>query len=459
MPARTRITLFFTAIVCIILGIVCCSIYYFSYTKRVKNSKARLVNFAITTGSLFSRSESFGNDLIQKIDSSTTVALIDKTVEVFDSSNKKIYAYADVPGDSLVFSKHIINETKANEKVYFLIDSREAISYYYKSNQFKGIIMVAAFDKEGRDSLHQLKWVLLYSFFAGLLIALFCGYWFSKGLLKPVKKIADEVHEISAQNLTRRIQAGSEKDEWSYLSGTLNELLNRLQESFEIQGRFIANASHELSTPLSSISSQLEVSLQRERSAEEYRRVMKSVQQDVLQLNKLTQTLLEFAKASGTASGIEISLVRIDEVLLQIKSELIKLDKLYKVLLDFTNLPEEEESLLVLGNEPLLLIAIKNIVINACKYSADHLAEIKLAVQQDKIVIEITDKGTGIPEADLKNIFQPFYRADSDFGVKGAGLGLSLAYRIIRLHKGSIQVTSAISEGSIFIVHLPAAVI
>jgi nitrate/nitrite-specific signal transduction histidine kinase len=236
-------------IVFIILIIVCSSIYYFSYTNRVKNSKARLTNFAVTTGSLLSHTESFGHELMQKIDSSTTVALINKTVEVFDEHYNKIYAYSDRKSDSLVIGPEILDEAKNKGNIYFTSSDREVIAYQYSSNRFKAVIVVAAFDKDGEDGLQRLRFVLWSSFLAGMLIAAAGGYWFSKSLLKPVKKIADEVHEISAQNLTRRIQAGEGTDEWSYLSGTLNELLNRLQESFEIQGRFIANASHELSTP------------------------------------------------------------------------------------------------------------------------------------------------------------------------------------------------------------------
>src|SRR6516225_5089129 len=130
----------------------------------------------------------------------------------------------------------------------------------------------------------------------GTLSSIIGGYFFSIRLLHPMRRIADEAGEISARTLTRRIgsSTGNPQDEWDYLSGTLNQLLNRLQESFEIQGRFIANASHELSTPLTSISSQLEVSLQRVRTVEEYRQVIQSVYQDTRQLSKLTQTLLEF---------------------------------------------------------------------------------------------------------------------------------------------------------------------
>ena len=124
------------------------------------------------------------------------------------------------------------------------------------------------------------------SFIGGTVIAFISGYIFSKILLRPVKKIADEVNIISAQSLAHRIKSGKADDEWSYLAKTLNDLLDRLQESFEIQRRFISSASHELSTPLTSISSQLEVSLQRNRAVEDYRLVMQSVYQDVRELSQ-----------------------------------------------------------------------------------------------------------------------------------------------------------------------------
>jgi len=234
-------------------------------------------------------------------------------------------------------------------------------------------------------------------------------------------------------------------------------LLNRLQESFEIQGRFIANASHELSTPLTSISSQLEVSLQRERSIEDYRKVILSVYQDTQQLNKLTQTVLEFARASGTAGGLEIDLVRIDEILLRLPGEITRIGNEGAVSLDFDQLPEREEELLVFGNEELLFTAIKNIVSNACKYSDDHHATVRLKVRDREITITIEDKGKGIEEAEWEKIFQPFYRSDEDHSIPGFGLGLSLARRIIKLHKGWINVGSIPGKGSVFTIKLPSA--
>jgi signal transduction histidine kinase len=319
------------------------------------------------------------------------------------------------------------------------------------------VIITAAYDADGKKNLQQLRFILWICFIGGILIAIGGGYFFSKGLLRPIKRIADELNEISAQNLTRRIVTDRGKDEWSYLTGTLNELLDRLEESFDTQCRFIANASHELSTPLTSVSSQLEVSLQKERSADEYRKVMQSVLQDARHLSKLTQTLLQFAKASGTPGGLEIRLVRVDEILLRMPHEMAKLNSGYSVTLSFNDLPEEEEKLLIFGNEDLLFSAIKNIVLNACKYSPDRLAKVNLSVKKEEIMIEISNQGNGISEEALQNIFQPFFRVDDEHAEPGFGLGLSLSSRIVKLHRGYIHVDSAMDKGSTFTISLPVA--
>ncbi len=302
-----------------------------------------------------------------------------------------------------------------------------------------------------------LRTILLQSLVGIIIIAAICGYFFSKILLRPVKKIADEVNLISAQNLAHRINPGKANDEWKYFIEILNDLLNRLQESFEIQRRFISVASHELSTPLTSISSQLEVSLQKQRDPEAYRLVMHSVHQDVRHLSKLTQTLLEFAAVSGKPGGIELHLIRVDEVLMRLPREMTKLDKEFAVKLIFDHLPEDETKLLVFGNAELLFTAVKNIAANACKYSLNKLAKIELSVNQGSIIIAVEDNGKGIPENELQNIFQPFYRTPDSHSVIGFGIGLPLVNRIVKLHKGKIMIKSTVGKGTIFFIELPVA--
>ena len=457
MPVRLRITFLFTALGFIILTLVCLSVYYFSYTTRVNSIKMRLTNRAITTARLLSQAEIFDKALIQRIDSSTTITMKNKVVQAYDYENQKIYTYTDQPNDTLTITKEILDDTRVNESVYFTNNEKDAIAYHYTDNNFRTVIIVAAEDVEGKQHLSLLTRILFFSFLGGILITFIGGYLFSKSLLRPIKKIADEVSEISAQNLTTRLRTGAVQDEWYQLSTTMNALLNRLQESFDLQKRFIANASHELSTPLTSISSQLEIALQREREAGEYKKIIQSAYQDVKQMNRLTQTLLEFAKASGSAGGLEIERVRMDEIVLQIPSEISKIQKDYFVAVDFQDLPENEEHLIVFGNEALLFLAIKNIVANACKYSNNHKASIQLSYNEAIITVTVSDKGKGIPPADLQRIFQPFYRVHENTNEEGFGLGLSLSERIIKLHKGQITVSSRLAEGSSFTITLPTA--
>jgi signal transduction histidine kinase len=451
MPVRLRITLLFTAIVFIILGLVCGAVYYYTYNNRLKNAKTRLINRAITTGRLLSQTTIFNPQLIQKIDSSTAMSFKQKTVQAYDYLNNMIYSFSDHPEDTVKVDPKKLDDARVNKSVFFSINQKDAVAYHYTDKNNRIVIVASGLDEEGKKILRQLSYFLLVSFIGGIIIAFISGLFFSRSLLLPVQKIADEVNEISAQNLTRRIATSHNRDEWNHLSNTLNELLNRLQESFQMQQRFIANASHELSTPLTSISSQLEVSLQRKRTAEEYRNVMDSILQDVRHMSKLTQTLLEFAKASGSAGGIEINPIRIDEILLRLPAEVAKLNNNFSVLLSFGDLPEDEEELLIFGNEELLLTAIKNIVINACKYSETREAIVHLSANNAIVSITIEDKGKGIPETELKSIFEPFYRVEESRTTEGFGLGLSLASRIIKIHKGEIQVNSTPGIGTKFI--------
>ncbi|HKP32731.1 MAG TPA: HAMP domain-containing sensor histidine kinase [Chitinophagaceae bacterium] len=457
MPVRLRITLLFALLVFIILSIVCTGVYYISYTSRVNTIKTRLTNRAITTARLLSQREIFDKQLVQRIDSFTTISLKNKIVQAYDHQNIKIYDYSDVPGDTLMLEQEILEDARKNKSRYFVSEQKEAVAYYYVDPNSKLVIVSAAEDVEGKQNLHTLRNILLLGFLVGNIFVLACGYIFSRSLLLPIKRITQDVAEISARNLTTRIQTGNSKDEWYHLSHTMNDLLNRLQESFELQRRFISNASHELSTPLTSISSQIEVSLQRERNAEEYRKVMQSIHQDVQHMGKLTQTLLEFAKASGSAGGLNIDLIRIDEIVLGIPALLSRINPDYNVVLEFAELPDQEEKLLVFGNEALLQTAIKNIVVNACKYSGNNQAIVNLSVEEKEIHISVRDKGIGIPEEEFGKIFQPFYRIEEHRTTGGFGLGLSLAERIIKLHRGNIAISSEINEGTTFTVNLPIA--
>jgi two-component system, OmpR family, sensor histidine kinase ArlS len=456
MPIKFRITILFSLLVMFILGGVCSGIYYFSYTARENRIKTRLINKARTLGRLLTQKETFNRQIIQKIDSLTLIALINKSVQAYDSLNKSMYTYSDIPGDTLMISDDMLKDIRKLGMQYFKQGEKDVVAYYYTKKDRKIVILTTAIDVDGRQTVNKLLYILIISFFVGSGFVVVFGYLFSDRLMQPIKKITTEVEEISAQNLTKRIDTGENKDEWHSLAETLNKLLDRLQESFYLQRRFISNASHEISTPLAAIANQIQVALQRERSETEYKKVLESINQDVHQLGILTRTLLEVAKASGNVGGLEINKIRIDEILLRLPSEIARLNPKYSMDLEFDRLPEDDDHLFVLGNEALLITAIKNIVTNACKYSKDHRAKVILGFQDKQISISVIDEGEGIPAEELKNIFQPFYRVRENIKGKGFGLGLSLAQKIIKLHNGHISTISKLHEGSRFTIWLPS---
>ncbi len=457
MKIKYRITILFTILVTTILLFLCVSIYYFSGLNRQNEFRKRLKNRALTTVSLLLKVPGIDKDLLRKIDESTLIALQQKSVIVYDYSGKIFYSYEDENVIPVKANETVFERVKNSSEYYFSENKKDAVAIEYSDLNKKYIVLNAAFDKDGFEKMEQLKWILIFSFVTGILITFISGLYFSIRLVAPIKKITKEVKEISSQNLSRRIEIDEPKDELNELSSTFNDLMNRLQESFEIQRRFIANASHELSTPLTSILSQLEITLQNERPISEYKEVINSVYEDVRNLSQLTKSLLEIAKASGTSGGIELLLIRIDELLMKLPSELKKIDANYNVELSFDSFPDEEDKLLIFGNSDLIYNAIKNIVLNACKYSENHLARLTLHFSENNLQINIVDDGPGIKVEDIPYIFQPFYRGSNVNYSSGFGLGLSLASKIIGIHKGTLQFQNKTSGGAIFNISLPIA--
>ncbi|RYZ22193.1 MAG: HAMP domain-containing histidine kinase [Chitinophagaceae bacterium] len=456
MPIRIRITLLFSFLVFLILGLMCSGIYYSSYEARIRAIQNRLAIRALNTARLLSRSEVFNAQLVLQIDSLRTLTYKSNVVQAYNSRLEKVYSFTDRPGDSVAVEPGLLQQAIAKGQVNFISGNKEAVAYYYHDARTPLVLVSAGEDFEGKQNLVRLRHLLVLAFLAGNLLVLIAGYIFSYRLLRPVRRITEDVAEISAQNLARRLKVTHPRDEWSQLANTLNDLLNRLQDSFEMQRRFISNASHELSTPLTSISSQLEIALLRERAAGDYRQVMASIYQDVQHMSKLTQTLLEFAKASGNAGGLDIQLIRVDEVLLRLPAAVGKADPAYSMTLHFADVPEDASRLLVFGNEALLFTAFQNMVLNACKYSPNHQARVILESGGRDIIVKVCDDGVGIPEEHIGQIFQPFFRVEENLQ-GGFGLGLPLARRIIGLHKGRIEVDSAPGKGTCFLVSLPPA--
>ncbi len=448
--------LLFTLLVTGIISLLTGSIYYSSKAERVAAFDRRLKGRASYNIQLYTLMGDSAFSNIRRNDSISAAGIVgSRSIAMYAEDGKRVYLF-EMPGTPpIAVSDTLFREVREKGEVDFTMDSRDAIAVLRNTPKRNLIVVVAGHDDDGLDRLQTLKRILLIGLVTSIFLTALVSFLFARQLLRPIALIIREVNEISSFDLSRRIQAGSGQDEMSQLANTFNELLARLQESFAIQRRFISNASHELSTPLTSVSSQVEVVLQNERSAEEYKQVLSSVREDVQQMRQLTKSLLEIAK-TGSQGGIELNEVRIDEVLLKVVGDVKKLSVSYTVGLEFGEFPEDEKDFVVFGNIDLLYIAVKNIVENGCKYSSDATSLVDLSFRHHKIFIQVINRGNVIPENELPQIFQPFYRGSGTGSSRGFGLGLSLAQRIIALHKGTILVQSDPDHGTCFSIELPA---
>lgn len=461
MQIKYRITLVYTVLVTVILLLFSVALYLFSYQDMVARFKGRLLNKTNSTLELI-KSPKFNFELlktyeiIKAVNKSSPSSLYQKSIYVYDYSNNKNFIYNDENASPITLSDNVINNVTKGRPYFFSIGNRDAVAIEYRDANSNYVIITAAYDIDRQNWLHKLQLILIVCLVIGVIIVVFTGYIFSLSLIKAISEFTHKIKHISSEKFSLRLETGKGKDELQKLAITINDLLDRLQASFNLQRRFIDNASHELSTPLAAISSQMDVALQRERSSDEYKKAMLSINDDVRRLSLLVRSLLEIAKVSGSMGGTELTSVRIDEMLMRIPAELKNTSPMYDVNIEFDQLPEDASALIIYGNEHLLYSSIKNIVHNACKFSEDKKADIVLSFSGENIIIAIHDKGPGIDEHDLDHIFQPFYRSNRHQGyVSGAGLGLPLAQRIIGLHKGHIDVKSKVGVGTTFIITLP----
>ena len=457
MKIKFKIALLFTVLVTLIFLILGIAIYYFSALNRKNEFSQRLRNRALTTTRLLLELEEINKPLLRKIDSLTMNLLFEESISIYTNKNELFYNNRQVIIDQLKPNTVMLDNIRRNKEYRFEVEEYEGVGTLYNDGTNNNYIVVAtAIDRTGRNALDQLKRILLFSGLAGIVITMLIGYYFSIYLLRPLSNIISEMNEISFQNISRRIAIKNTKDELNELAKTFNSLLERLEASFNNQKSFIANASHELSTPLAAISSQLEVALLQNRSENEYKKVLASVHEDVIHLNSLVRKLLELAKA-GAGKGISLEPVRIDETILSTVEEVNKLHQDYHVHFSFDEIPEEEALCYIYGNEELLFIAFKNIIENACKYSASHKAWVNIEIKPDKKIIRIKDEGIGITQQEMQKIFEPFFRSEKAVNISdGLGLGLAMSSGIIRLHKGEIKIDSEPDKGSLFTIILPS---
>jgi len=283
------------------------------------------------------------------------------------------------------------------------------------------------------------------------------GYVLAKRALAPLAQMASRAEEITSERLDERLPAGDVDDELGHLARVVNNLLARLELSFEQLRRFTSDASHELRTPLTSIRSVGEVALQKDGSSEEYRDTIGSMLEEVNRLTVLVDSLLTISRADAGRIQLHPTVFSAMDLAREAAG-------LFEVLVEESRqriTVQGDEAVSVKGDRVFLRQALVNIIHNAVKHSPVGGA-ITVGVHCEppgSVRIEVADSGPGIAPEHSERIFDRFYRVDEsrsrDAG--GAGLGLSIAQWAVRVHGGGIQLLSTPGAGCIFQIRLPSA--
>jgi signal transduction histidine kinase len=433
MQIRSRLTYQFTYLVSAILFVSYLIIYLFTQENYKDKFYSRLRQKANTAAELLVNVKQVDSKLLRIVDRANRDILYRENIMAYDTCHERIYR----SNDSINFHIDVnrVKEVLKRKEVRFEVEDLEILGTVFVTPEGRIVVFAGAVDQYSAENAKDLKNILIALFLLFVFIVVISGWFFAGRAVNPISEVIKQVDLLSPKRLDQRLESADSEDEIGKMVATINRLLERIESAFRFQKTFIANVSHELKNPLTKISSQLEVSLLNERNSADYKQTIASVLEDTQDLAAITESLLELNKISVTDYQAGFHIIRLDEVIWEARSLAQKLNATYKVLFDTQFMPEDEELLMLKGDEKLMLTAIKNLMENACKFSPNN--------------------GKGIPENDLPFIFQPFFRGENTANSKGYGIGLSLVERIIHLHNGQISVSSELNGWTTFKVNLP----
>ena len=285
------------------------------------------------------------------------------------------------------------------------------------------------------------------------------GWWLAGRIVRPVHEVIDQAEAIGAGSLDRRIQAWGDTREYSRLVEVLNTMLSRIEQGFQAQTRFTADASHELRSPLTALRGEIEIALRRARSPEEYRAVLESNLEEILRISQVTEDLLTLARAEGGATPRNETETNVGMLIGQIVDRFGVRVAEKRLAINVV----DGGSPVVWTDQGLLGQIVWNLVDNAVKFTpTDGSIRIGVSVSACVLQIEVADSGPGLGE-DPERVFDRFFRAD---GVRtpgampgtassGTGLGLSIVSSITQLLSGSVAAANRTGGGAVLSVSIP----
>jgi signal transduction histidine kinase len=445
LKVKHRLSFQFTFLFAVLLLMVLTGVYLFAQHNRVETFYDKLDDRALTVGQFYLAEDNLSRENFKNVLRKFPQALSNETLRIYNDSFKPQF----IPEGNVHWSQRRLKRVIDQQKLHFWHGNEQVTGIYYVDNSGNYIIIVSATDDSGYHYLHDLGLIMICFFLASLVITFFLGSVFARIALHPIIKISNNLKRIRSSSLDLRLPVTiKQPDEIDTLSITINQLLEHLEQSFESQQSFIASASHELRTPITTILGEAEITLILDRTKEEYKATLVNIIKETERLTLIINSLMELVQTDS--ANYEFQNIRMDELLWEI------VDELGEEHVDINyNLPASCAKYTIQGNRGLLFMGINNILKNAIKFSNHKKVFCSLFCNDEGINIVVRDQGIGIDPKDISKIFQPFFRASNALNYSGHGIGLSLTRNVLKLHNGTVKVRSGVDEGTEFHIIFP----
>ncbi len=476
---RFKLTLWYV----LILGILLISFSSFLYLTLSKSlhrdvdDKLRSLAELIASESASPLSKfGFGN-IDQALETSLNLKPIGKFIQVLDESGNIGRKSDNLKNVQLPIS---LNALKNATKGLITFETNRSIGNtplriitfpVIENNHATKIVQIASSLEEVEDALNTLFIILIITVPLALMVAILGGQFLAHKALKPVDNITQTARMITSQNLNQRIPPPKVQDEISRLIETFNEMISRLDQSFRQIKQFSSDASHELKTPLTILKGEVEVTLRKERSLQEYQQTLKSNLEEINRMSQIVEDLLLLSRADIGEIRLNKEDINLTEILNGVVTQMDIFARSKRLFLSASN---HHQDIHMFGDALRIRELFINLIENGVKYTEEG-GSIGIALfkeyeplagdglegpegEQDKIVkIIVSDTGIGIAKEDQERIFNRFFRVDKARSREegGSGLGLSICKWIVEAHQGEIRVESELGKGSSFIVKLP----
>ena len=469
MTLRLRLAIFTSAFIAVILSAVAVSVYLLTersldtaVEERARQALTDLSEGAIATGLQRLPGDAYYQIVLVETapEVPRDVAGIRNGVDYTQPATVRANPTADsllallpdrvleglIAGDEL--AGHV---TLANQERLRVLGALGTIAFPNQQVALTAVILVGLPTSNVQLTLEQLARDLGLTVLLAFLAFAFGVWWLARQVLAPVQKVTQAAAHVSGKDLARRVPVPATDDELRALAVSINNMLDRLQESFETQRRFTADASHELRTPVTAIVGHAQYLLRRTNPTVEQVDSLGVIQREGERMAKLVHDLLELARADA-GFQVQREPMNLLEVLEAVRDDLGPLSAPARITVDCAQPLLEVE-----GDPERLKQVVLNLVQNALDAGARH---VQLQLQRDgrDVRFEVLDDGAGIPAEALPHLFDRFFRVDGARSTRGngSGLGLAIVRWIVQQHGGTVEVRSRVGEGTVFTIVLPA---